>query len=190
MTFIDRLLQKWRIAKVRRFILPAVTVLDIGSVDGVMFGQLKIPAKNGMGIDPTLKAETVVGGIRLIAGFFPKDMPPVQPFDVITMLAVLEHFPPAEYENLKNGCLRFLKPGGLLLITVPSSRVDQILAVLKFFRLIDGMSLEEHHGFEVQETTSIFPAENFRLLRHATFQLGLNHLFVFERIAAPTAKTR
>jgi len=117
-------------------------------------------------------------------------MPPVKPFDVITMLAVLEHFPPAEYENLKNGCLRFLKPGGLLLITVPSSRVDQILAVLKFFRLIDGMSLEEHHGFEVQETTSIFPAENFRLLRHATFQLGLNHLFVFERIAGPIAKTR
>jgi SAM-dependent methyltransferase len=189
MTFIDRLLQKWRIAKVRRFISPAATVLDIGSADGVMFGQLKIPAENAMGIDPTLKAETVVEGIRLIAGFFPKDMPPVKPFDVITMLAVLEHFPPAEYENLKNGCLRFLKPGGLLLITVPSSRVDQILAVLKFFRLIDGMSLEEHHGFEVQETTSIFPAENFRLLRHATFQLGLNHLFVFERIAGPTAKT-
>jgi len=109
-------------------------------------------------------------------------MPPdAGAFDVITLLAVLEHFPPAAYASLRSGCERFLRPGGKLLITVPSPQVDQLLAVLKFLRLVDGMSLEEHHGFEVGQTTTIFPPESFRLIRHAGFQLGLNHLFVFER---------
>jgi hypothetical protein len=54
---------------------------------------------------------------------------------------------------------------------------------LKFLKLIDGMSLEEHHGYEVNQTAKIFPAEYFRLLKRTTFQLGLNNLFVFERRA-------
>ena len=100
------------------------------------------------------------------------------------MLAVLEHFPPGAYGPLREGCEKYLKPGGKLLITVPSPAVDHILAVLKFLRLVDGMSLEEHHGYEVAQTETIFPAPKFRLARRATFQLGLNNVFVFERTDA------
>jgi 2-polyprenyl-3-methyl-5-hydroxy-6-metoxy-1,4-benzoquinol methylase len=182
MKSIDRLLQRWRISKARRFIKTGARVLDIGSADGALFRQLKISGAQGMGIDPTLKSNAVADGVPLIAGFFPKDIPVVEPFDVITMLAVLEHFPPAQYEDLRRGCVEFLKPGGRLIITVPSPAVDHILSALKFLKLIDGMSLEEHHGYEVNRTPEIFPAENFRLLKRATFQLGLNNLFVFERV--------
>jgi len=182
MKSIDRLLQRWRISKARRFIKPGARVLDIGSADGALFRRLKISGARGMGIDPTLKSDANADGVPLIAGFFPKDLPDVEPFDVITMLAVLEHFPTAQYEELRRGCVKFLKPGGRLIITVPSPAVDKILSALKFFRLIDGMSLEEHHGYEVNRTVEIFPAENFRLLKRATFQLGLNNLFVFERV--------
>lgn len=180
MKSIDRLLQRWRISKVRQFIKPGARILDIGSADGALFRQLNISGERGMGIDPTLKSNATVDGVPMIAGFFPKDMPVAGSFDAITMLAVLEHFPPAQYEDLRRGCIKFLKPGGRLIITVPSPAVDHILSTLKFLRLIDGMSLEEHHGYEVNQTPAIFPAENFRLLRHSTFQLGLNHLFVFE----------
>jgi 2-polyprenyl-3-methyl-5-hydroxy-6-metoxy-1,4-benzoquinol methylase len=182
MKYTDRLLQRWRIAQARPFIAPGSQILDVGSVDGVLFQQLGKVGGRCLGIDPTLKANTHVGGALLIAGFFPEDMPAVEPFDVITMLAVLEHFPPSEYESLQNGCAKFLKPGGRLIITVPSGAVDRILAVLKFSRLIDGMSLEEHHGYQVEQTTAIFPAKSFRLLRRKRFQLGLNNLFVFERV--------
>jgi 2-polyprenyl-3-methyl-5-hydroxy-6-metoxy-1,4-benzoquinol methylase len=182
MKSIDRLLQRWRISKARQFIKPGARVLDIGSADGALFRQLKISGAQGMGIDPTLKSSADADGVPLIAGFFPKDMPAVEAFDAITMLAVLEHFPPDQYENLRRGCVKFLKPGGRLVITVPSPAVDHILAMLKFLRLIDGMSLEEHHGFEVGLTTTIFPPEHFRMVKRATFQLGLNNLFVFERV--------
>jgi SAM-dependent methyltransferase len=182
MKLTDRVLQRWRIAKVRKFIRPGSRVLDIGSADGALFQWLHNLDQNSLGIDPTLKTNISVRNLGLIAGFFPKDMPPVAPFDAITMLAVLEHFPASEYEELNRGCARFLKPGGLLIITVPGVRVDQILAVLKFFRLIDGMSLEEHHGYDPNQTPAIFSGEDFRLLQRKTFQLGLNNLFVFERV--------
>ena len=61
---------------------------------------------------------------------------------------------------------------------------ERILEVLKGLRLIDGMSLEEHHGYEVGHTATIFGPPDFRLVRHRRFQLGLNHLFVFERQTA------
>ena len=99
MKFTDHLLQRWRIAKARPLIAPGSRVLDIGSADGALFQELGAAVGDGLGIDPTLKADTEVAGRRLIAGFFPKDMPPVEPFDVITMLAVLEHFPPAAFSS-------------------------------------------------------------------------------------------
>ena len=68
-----------------------------------------------------------------------------------------------------------------MIITVPAKAVDHILAVLRWLRLIDGMSLEEHYGFEPADTARIFAAPGFKLLHRSKFQLGLNHLFVFER---------
>jgi 2-polyprenyl-3-methyl-5-hydroxy-6-metoxy-1,4-benzoquinol methylase len=177
----DRFLQSWRIRKARPYIAQGARVLDIGSVDGVLFDRLRGRIAGGMGIDPTLKANANLNGIPLIAGYFPQDMPAAEPFDAITMLAVLEHFPTDQYDVLRSGCARFLKPGGKLIITVPSPLVDHILVVLKTLRLIDGMSLEEHHGYEVDHTDKIFPEPDFRLVRRAHFQLGLNNLFVFER---------
>jgi SAM-dependent methyltransferase len=182
MTFADRILQNWRIAKARPFIPPGGRVLDIGSANGSLFEALGARISGGLGIDPALKTRSSMGSIPLIPGYFPADMPAdVPPFDAITMLAVLEHFPEGSYEQLTRGCSRFLKPGGVLVITVPSPAVDEILAVLKWLRLVHGMALEEHHGFRVDQTLKIFAPPSFELLRNSRFQLGLNNLFVFRR---------
>jgi 2-polyprenyl-3-methyl-5-hydroxy-6-metoxy-1,4-benzoquinol methylase len=177
----DLFLQRWRIRKVMPFIKRGARVLDIGSADGALFQRAPQLANGCIGIDPTLKEAVNTDKFVLLPGFFPKDMPAVEPFDVITMMAVLEHFPDSEQASVAEGCARFLAPGGLLLITVPSPAVDSILKCLKFFRLVDGMSLEEHHGYEVTQTTQIFPVPRFQLVSHKTFQLGLNNLFVFRR---------
>jgi 2-polyprenyl-3-methyl-5-hydroxy-6-metoxy-1,4-benzoquinol methylase len=182
MTPIDRALQRCRLAKAVKYIAPGTRVLDIGSSDGALFQRLGDRLGSGLGVDPTLPADRELGRIQFKAGYFPAAIPAgSELFDVITMLAVLEHFPDAAYASLGTDCARFLKPGGRLVITVPSPLVDHILAVLKSLRLIDGMSLEEHHGYDIRRTRAVF-APHFRLLCHQRFQLGLNHLFVFEKI--------
>lgn len=162
-------------------ISPGTRVLDIGSGDGALFRKLGEKLGSGLGVEPTLKADLDLGRSQLKAGLFPDAVPPdIEPFDVITMLAVLDHFPEEAYANLGANCARFLNPNGRLVITVPSPLVDRILAVLKGLRLVDGMSLGEHHGYYTERTRTVF-APHFRLVRHRRFQLGLNNLFVFEK---------
>jgi 2-polyprenyl-3-methyl-5-hydroxy-6-metoxy-1,4-benzoquinol methylase len=182
MKWTDRVVQRWRITKVLPYIRTGARVLDIGSADGALFRQAPQLGEECLGIDPTLRATVTTPKFRLIPGLFPKDMPLTTPFDVITMLAVLEHFPESMYRSVAEGCARFLKPQGLLLITVPSPAVDTIVKWLAALRVIDGMSLEEHHEYEVNRTQEIFPACWFQLIHRATFQLGLNNLFVFRRV--------
>lgn len=167
------------------YIKTGSRVLDLGSADGELFRRSGCCGPGSMGIDPTLAASfTTPQGFRMLRGYFPQDMPPGSgPFDCIVMLAVLEHFPPAQYSLLADGCQRLLRPGGLLLITVPSPAVDQILEWLLRFRLIHGMSLEEHHGFEIEQTPHIFSSPAFHLLKQDRFQLGLNNFFAFQRSA-------
>ena len=57
-----------------------------------------------------------------------------------------------------------------------------MLKWLKAFRVLDGMSLEEHHGYNVEQTPRIFANPAFALRHHETFQFGLNNLFVFCRL--------
>lgn len=185
MTWLDHFLQRRRIAQARPFLQPGARVLDIGSDDGALFHTVDFLGAGGLGIDPTLRQVVDGGNFKLLPGFFPQDMPDAEPFDAVTMLAVLEHFPAAAGASLAEGCRRFLKPGGRVIITVPSPGVDRILAILLKLRLIHGMSLEEHHGYEVRQTSKIFCPPHFQLVCHRTFQFGLNNLFVFEY--APTS---
>jgi SAM-dependent methyltransferase len=187
MKALDRLLQQWRIQKVRPYLSAGMRVLDIGCADAALFRQ--VPGLGEyVGIDPGI--ERTQGGDRgplVIKGYFPRDLPDARPFDVIALLAVLEHIPSDQQARLAEDCARFLIPGGYLLITVPSPLVDYLLATLKFLCLIDGMSLEEHHGFEVRRTPALFASGDWNLVAHSSFQLGLNNLFVFRKRLAPSA---
>ena len=74
-----------------------------------------------------------------------------------------------------------LSPGGRLIITVPHPFVDKILDVLFFLHLIEAETLDEHHGFEPNELFTYFSGA-LRLVLHERFQLGLNNVFVFEKL--------
>jgi hypothetical protein len=77
---------------------------------------------------------------------------------------------------------RLLTPGGRVVITVPALMVDKILEILLALKLVDGMSLDEHHGFLPEEVPDIFLPEGLKLIKMQKFQLGLNHLYIFERV--------
>ena len=181
MTSIDRFIQRWRIKEAAAFLEPSDAVLDIGTADGALFTVLPY-LKNGIGIDPD--AETYeLNNARLIRGLFPQALPDDRRFDAITMLAVLEHIPVDSQKQLARDCYNRLRAKGRLIITVPSPRVDDILKLLRAMRLIHGMALEQHYGYEVDMTPDLFGSAGLRLTTSRKFQLGLNNLFVFEKPA-------
>jgi SAM-dependent methyltransferase len=186
-TSIDRLLQRWRIAKARRYIPPGARLLDVGSDDGVIFERLGSRLSGGIGIDlhaPPRADER----FRLVKGCFPEDLGAVGIFDAITMLAVLEHMPPDEQANAARACDRLLAPGGRLVVTTPSPAVDRLLHTLERLRLIHGMDTEQHYGFDPAHTPEIFSVGTLRLLVSERFQLGLNNLFVFQKGTPPAPR--
>jgi SAM-dependent methyltransferase len=178
---LDRLLQRWRIEKARRYVPPGATVLDVGCADGALFERLDGRIAGGVGIDPELPRDVQRPRYRLIAGRFPDDVPPGDGYDAITMLAVLEHVPRDEQQGVASACARLLRPGGRVILSVPRPVVDRILRVLIALRLVDGMALDQHHGFDPADTATVFAPPVWEPLARRRFQLGLNTLFVFER---------
>ena len=172
MKVIDRVLQQWRNAKARPYIAPGARVLDIGCADGALFRQFRSLIGEGVGIDPTLDRPVDGENYRLLPGWFPDDVPDERPFDLITMLAVLEHVPAAYQPRWAEACSRLLADGGHLVITVPSPSADGVLRVLQALRLIDGMSLEQHYGFDTRTAPSIFGVDGLALVTFEKFQLG------------------
>lgn len=181
MKSLDRYLRDARIARAKVWVPAGATVLDVGCVDGEMFRQWRGYIGHGVGIEPTLDQKIVMPDYELLPGSFPEAAPKDMAFDVITMLAVLEHIPQDGQSRLAEACAPLLKPGGRIVITVPSPRVDAILHVLLKLRLIDGISAHEHYGFEPGATPQVFAPPRYRLVRRQKFQLGLNNLFVFEK---------
>lgn len=100
------------------------------------------------------------------------------------MLAVLEHVDNPTV--LATECERILAPGGRLVLTVPHPTVDIVLDALMFLGIADGMAAEEHHGFDVAGTRSLFETAKLSLYRERRFQLGLNRLYVFEKPRSAT----
>lgn len=179
MTWLDNSIQRWRIRVAGSSIPANGRVLDIGTSDGALFRTLK-RIGDGIGIDPETTPQSF-GKIQLVRGFFPQDLPDQRPFDAITLLAVLEHIPPESQRALARNCSLHLRPGGRLITTVPSPSTDHLLTALKRLKLIHGMSLEQHYGYDAKQTPNIFGAAGFQLICYRKFQIGFNNLFVFEK---------
>lgn len=156
-------------------------MLDIGCADGALFRALGDRISYGVGVDPEAIDGRIGSRSNLYRGLFPAALPDQRQYDVICLLAVLEHIPEPVQRNLAAECAARLLPGGQVIATVPAPAVDGILSALRACRLIDGMSLEQHYGFNPVDLPAQFRTAGLRLARHSRFQLGLNHLFVFER---------
>lgn len=178
---LDRLLRTWRIRKVKPYLASGCSVLDIGCHDGALFRAYSDRISRGVGLDPLLERSGSLGRFRFVSGTFPSPLVDDERFDVITLLAVLEHVEPSELPSWQQACERLLSPGGYVVATVPSPRVDAVLDVLTRFRLIAGMSIDEHHGFDVSAVPSLFPSPAFELTVHRRFEFGMNNLYVFKK---------
>jgi SAM-dependent methyltransferase len=180
---LDRTLQRLRIGQVAPFIARGSRVLDVGCSEGELYTQVPGIVRY-VGVDPDAPVGRSTGDMRFVKDVFPTaGIDQAEQFDAIVALAVLEHVPRAAQGDFASACARHLAPGGVLAITLPSPVVDSIIALFKRIRILDGMHDEQHYGFDPTTTASIFQPHGLRLRVHRRFELGLNHLFVFEHAA-------
>jgi len=174
-------LQRIRIKQAEKFIEEGQFVLDVGCHQGEVFDQLNFKKIRGFGIDPVLDETISKPNYTLLPGKFPEDFNVRKEFDAVTLLAVLEHVPENELIEYPQTLSRFLKEGGLVIVTVPSKIVDIVLFILKSLRLIDGMDLGNHQDFPRKKIIESFTRQGYSLVVRKKFELGLNNLFVFRK---------
>ncbi|NJB67285.1 ubiquinone/menaquinone biosynthesis C-methylase UbiE [Desulfobaculum xiamenense] len=103
-------------------------------------------------------------------------------FDAVTMLAVLEHLAhPLEIVREIN---RVLRPGGRLILTVPSRHAQPVLEFLAFrLGIVSREEILDHKRYYNREDLHdlIERQAGLTILRHRYFQCGMNNFLVAER---------
>lgn len=98
---------------------------------------------------------------------------PSKSADVITMLAVLEHM--KHPKEILIECCRILKPGGVILITVPSPRNEPLLKIFAALRLVRPEMIDQHENyFTVDSLKKLLVDAGFSHIEVKLFELGLN----------------
>jgi SAM-dependent methyltransferase len=180
MNLFDRLLQRWRIAMAVPYLSASGRVLDLGCHQGELFKTIEDRLKFGIGMDPL----AIPGGSSRFV-LLPIPFQGCLPFathalDAVVMLATLEHI--LDKDILASECHRVLHPGGRVVITVPDVKVDQLVDLLVRLHILHGMSLDEHHGFQAQDTSRIFCRHGFAVEVARSFQMKMNYLYVFRNL--------
>lgn len=94
-------------------------------------------------------------------------------FDVIAILAVVEHIEPEKLVNVLRECNRTLKRGGRLIITTPVNL--KLLRLMSKFRLISPKEIEEHKVvYHPTELVQFLEQANFKEVNFGYFEFCLN----------------
>jgi SAM-dependent methyltransferase len=65
-------------------------------------------------------------------------------FDVVTLLAVVEHLNPDSMALLFQEACRVLRPGGMVILTTPAAWSDGLLKLMARLRLVSAEEIHEH----------------------------------------------
>lgn len=182
--FIAPILRQIRIKKV----LPVIqktkncSILDIGCGWNARFLKYIEPYINkGVGIDfkaPNIQTEK----IRTIRTTIMNKLPfEDSSFNVITMMAVLEHLEnPLEIIQEID---RVAQIGGQLVLTVPSKISKPVLEFLAYkIHIINEQEIKDHkHYYNKKDLYDLFKYTHFKIIKHYYFQLGLNNFCLLKK---------
>ena len=156
-------------------------ILDFGCGFNCAFlKSIKNEIKECYGIDPKVN-EPYVDGIEVIREKFIDKLPFEDNFfDIITLLAVIEHI--EEIETLLRELYRILNKKGLLLITAPTDKSERILSVLAGLRLLNPEEIYDHKRHPLQNIIrNTIERCGFKILKVKFFEISLNCFYVFEK---------
>lgn len=174
---LEPLLRWFRFHKVSPHIPRGTKVLDVGCGRSAAFLQAISPKiEQGIGVDFKVK-EMQIKNIRTIQLRLAYELPfPDSSFDVVTMLAVLEHI---EHEkSILQEIHRVLKPNGKLVLTVPSVWSQPILEFLSYrLKIVDEAEIRDHKRYYDRTRLKKVLVEDaeFRNFNHYYFQFWMNN---------------
>ena len=158
-------LTRWlRAINAERYMDAGRRHLDIGCGDGYFL--MRSNYRERYGLDKLLGDE-VTDSVD-----FPDDY-----FDLVTMLAVIEHV--RQPRRLVDEVARLLEPGGKLIMTTPKPAADWFVNLY-----VRGIEEEHETHFDLDSMTALC-RPRFDLVGHHTFIFGLNQGFCFRKRREP-----
>jgi SAM-dependent methyltransferase len=102
--------------------------VDIGCGDGRLVREVagRFPGVRTLGIDLSARAIALSRAMSECGEFVRDDIctrDPGNAFDAGALIEVIEHLPPDRLEPFLSACSRWIRPGGLLLLTTPHSNL-------------------------------------------------------------------
>lgn len=183
---LEKFLRRLRLRRLNGWIPAGSTLLDIGC--GWECRLLRTYANRieaGYGMDFKVELEDLPFNIRAFSHRF-EVLPwpvPNSSIDVVTMLAVLEHIWPDDLANVFRGIHSALKPGGSLLITVPTPTAKPVLEFLAYKAgVINEDEIRDHKVYYNQSLLNqTLQQEGFQITKYQKFQLGFNSFCVAKK---------
>lgn len=176
--WLEPVLRRMRIAKVLPVLkqYPGCRPLDIGcGWDATFLRTISPYIESGVGVDfkaPILNEEK----LRAISARLDDRLPfDDQSFDVVSMLAVLEHLEHAE--KIVQEIKRVLRVRGTLMLTVPSKSAKPVLEFLAYWlKIISEDEIRDHKRYYNRGDLYDFLHHiGFIEIEHRYFQLGMNN---------------
>ena len=162
---------------------PDARLLDIGcGYNAPLLRAVEPYVREAVGIDPS--APSIEGPrLRTVRATFESAMPfGAGSFDIVTMLAVLEHL--SNPEQVISEIARVLRPGGQLVLTVPSHAAKPVLEFLAYrLHVLSEVGVRDHKRYYgCKDLHGLFAGTGMRIDRHAYFQLGMNNYVCASRL--------
>lgn len=179
--FLEPILRKIRIRKVLPVIkkYPGCRLLDIGcGWDYKLLKTVEPYITRGVGVDFKAKQST-----SQKTKTFQTKLTTTLPFednsfDVVTMLAVLEHlsYPGEIIKEIE----RLLVSGGSFILTVPAKLSKPVLEFLSYqLKIINEEEIKDHKKYyDFFELKDLFEKTKLKIETHRYFQFGLNNFCI------------
>lgn len=176
---LEPLLRRMRMRRVMPYVrqYPACHLLDVGcGANATLLRALEAHVGSGTGVDfkaPDLHSDK----LRTVSLRLDRALPFADAsFDLITMLAVLEHLD--HPQAILNECARLLRPGGGLLLTVPSWHAKPVLQFLAFqLGVVSRDEIADHKRyFDRADLYAMFQTvPDMQIVSHHYFQWRFNN---------------
>jgi len=174
---LEPLLRRLRLGRVLPHIPPQTRLLDIGcGANATLLRAVAPRLQQGVGLDFKVQP-FAAGNLEVRQLRFEGQLPFAEAsFDVVTMLAVLEHI--QQEGDMLAEVHRVLVPGGKLVLTVPSVWAQPVLEFLSYrLHLVSEAEIRDHKRYYRRSSLhcALVQQAGFEQFHHRYFQLGMNN---------------